>query len=189
MNDSDVHRPVLYIHGFASSGRSGKAQVLRRHMPRVYAPSLSVNPELAIDTLQQFIDLLGRPLLVGSSLGGFYAHYLSAALGLPAVLVNPALQALTLLQRAVGLQRSFADGAEFEFTADHLQALGRYQVAHPAQQQLLLLVELGDELIDQRQSLQLLPNAETVALEGGDHGFSRFEEQMETIRRFAAAAD
>ncbi len=184
-----MNRPLLYIHGFASSGRSAKAEVLRRHFSRVYAPTLSHIPELAVDTLRQFADLLEHPLLVGSSLGGFYAHYLSATLGLPAVLINPALQPRPLLQPMLGMQRSYADGSQFEFTAAHLQGLAAFEVTHPRPHRLLALLQLGDEVIDQRLTPALLPGAQIVSSPGGDHSFQNFDEQMAAIRRFGEAAD
>lgn len=184
-----MDRPLLYIHGFASSGRSAKAALLRRHFARVYSPTLSHNPELALDTLLQFVELLGQPLLVGSSLGGLYAHYLSATRDLPAILINPALQPIPLLQRALGLQQSYADGSRFEFTAAHLQSLAQFQVTHPRPQRLLALLQFGDEVIDQHRTVELLPGARIVAAPGGDHGFQNLAEQMETIRTFGAAAE
>lgn len=176
--------PLLYIHGFASSGKSNKGTVLRRHFPRVCAPSLSHIPDLAVDTLEQSIDLLGgRCVLVGSSLGGFYARYLAARHGLPAVLVNPALDAPTLLRQALGERVSYHDGSRFEWTEKHLAALECYR-APSGNPPILLLVQLGDELIDHRQTMQALPEAEVLADPGGDHGFGDFETKLPRIADF-----
>jgi predicted esterase YcpF (UPF0227 family) len=57
----------------------------------------------------------------------------------------------------------------------------------PDVRQLLLLVQLGDELLDQQQTLELLHGAQTVCEAGGCHAFDRFERHMATIRRFADA--
>ncbi|MGC3292827.1 YqiA/YcfP family alpha/beta fold hydrolase, partial [Pseudomonas aeruginosa] len=48
-------------------------------------------PPQAFAELERAIPELGRPVLVGSSLGGFYATHLAERHGLAAFLVNPAV--------------------------------------------------------------------------------------------------
>jgi len=180
-----MQRPILYIHGFASSGRSHKATVLKAHFPEVYAPTLSHVPELAIETLGEFVTALGRdPLLVGSSLGGFYALHLSETLRLPAVLVNPVVHLNLPGDRLLGLHQSYFDGSRFEFTEVHLQSLARFDSRTPDQSRLLLLLQMGDELLDHRQTMRLLPDARRVVDPDGDHGFSHFERRIPAVREF-----
>lgn len=181
-----MNRPLLYIHGFASSAHSGKAQVLRRHFDPVYAPSLSDIPTLAVETLEEFIRALPvDPLLVGSSLGGYYALYLSQHLGLPAVLINPVVQLAAPLDQVLGMNRHYYDGSHFEFTAGHLESLKQYACPKPSTNKLLLMVQLGDELIDHRATIAFLPGAQLEVEEGGTHAYENFEEKVERIRRFA----
>lgn len=186
-----MDRPVLYIHGFASSGRSAKAADLKGRFPEVYAPTLSHIPELAVETLEQFIAALRprRPLLVGSSLGGYYALHLSGATGLPAVLVNPVTAIEPPLTQVVGLQHSYFDGSGFEFTAEHVKSLQALapEAADPAR--LLVLVQLGDEVIDQAATLERLAGARTVVEAGGDHAFRSFAERLPEVEAFAVEFD
>jgi hypothetical protein len=178
--------PLLYIHGFASSAHSAKAGMLREHFSEVYAPSLSHIPTLAVETLEEFIRALSRPpLLVGSSLGGYYALYLSQRFELPAVLVNPVVQLETPLAQVVGMNRHYFDGSRFEFTEEHLNSLAQYACPAPETGKLLLMVELGDELIDHRTTLAALPGAQQEVSEGGTHAYAGFEKGMDVIRAFA----
>lgn len=180
--------PLLYIHGFGSSGHSGKAGILRRHFERVYAPTLPPVPKLAIDTLEQFTDLLEPDtVLVGSSLGGFYALHLAQRFGLPAALVNPALEPWAALERVVGLNRNYFDGARFETTTAHVESLRRYRVEAPTVP-VLLLAKLGDELLDHHRTRALLPAAEAVLEAGGDHAYSDFETAIPRLRGFIERA-
>ncbi len=182
-------RPILYIHGFASSGHSAKAGLLKGAFSEVYTPSLSHIPRLAMETLEQFIAALGprRPLLVGSSLGGYYALWLSQRLGLPAVLVNPVVAADIPAERVVGLRQSHVDGSRFEFTEEHYRQLADFRVENPDTSRLLLLLQLGDELLDQHKTLERLPGARALVDPGGDHGFQDFARRLEAIRAFAQA--
>ncbi len=178
-------RPLLYIHGFASTGRSHKATVLKHYFPRVFAPTLSHIPELAVETLREFVAVFSEPpLLVGSSLGGYYALHLSETLGLPAVLVNPVVHLKLPAGRLLGLNRNYFDGSQFEFTEAHLNSLKQFDARNPDQSRLLLLLQMGDELLDHTRTIDALPHAERVVDPDGDHGFSGFETKIPAIRTF-----
>ena len=66
-------------------------------------PALHHHPREAIGQLEQAIAELGRPLLVGSSLGGYYATHLAERHGLDdRPILAPALGAVRLTVGAVG---------------------------------------------------------------------------------------
>ena len=68
---------ILYIHGFNSAPESKKAVQLATVMQRIglseqlRVPALHHHPREAMAQLQAAISELDRPLLVGSSLGGY----------------------------------------------------------------------------------------------------------------------
>ena len=88
---------ILYIHGLNSSPASLKASQLVQAMTQMgladslRVPALHHHPRQAIAQLERLVVELGRPVLVGSSLGGYYATHLAERHGLPALLINPAL--------------------------------------------------------------------------------------------------
>lgn len=178
--------PIVYIHGFSSSGHSYKGRVLAQRWAHVFRPSLSHIPDLAIETLEEVLRALGRrTLLVGSSLGGFYAHYLSARHHLPAVLINPALRANAALEKLVGMNRHYYDGSRFEFTRGHLDTLARFEIAHPAPESLLVMLQMGDELLDHRQTVTHLAGARFDTEPHGSHSYDGFERKLGQIAAFA----
>ncbi len=79
---------ILYIHGFNSSPLSTKARQLEAVMQQLglsaqlRVPALHHHPRQAIVQLEAAIAELGAPLLVGSSLGGYYATHLAERHGL-----------------------------------------------------------------------------------------------------------
>ncbi|MEN8259917.1 MAG: YqiA/YcfP family alpha/beta fold hydrolase [Pseudomonadota bacterium] len=187
MNADRLYPPILFIHGFGSSGFSGKATVMKRHFKRFFSPTLHPVPALALDTMQHFIHALEeQPLLVGSSLGGYYALYLSSRYGFPAVLINPAITPETTLASMEGMNSNYYDGAKFQWTRAHIDSLRDYHWGRIDQSRLLLLVQMGDELLDHSQTLTAFPLAEKIIEPGGSHEFEGFERMVEPIRVFGS---
>lgn len=87
-------RQVVYIHGFNSSELSFKATefgVYMRGKPERYiTPRLHFDPRVALAQLDSIID--SDTVLLGSSLGGYYATYFSQLKGCKAVVINPAVR-------------------------------------------------------------------------------------------------
>jgi uncharacterized protein len=183
---------ILYIHGFNSSPDSHKAQQLKAYLEErgrggeFACPQLPHRPAAAMALLQDLVHGAdGSTKLIGSSLGGFYATWLTEQYGLKAALVNPAVHADQLLKDALGPQRNFYTGETYEFTEQHLKELARFDLPTIVRPDLfLLLVEQGDEVLDYRQAVDYYRGARQIVLEGGDHGFSRFGEYIETILAF-----
>ena len=108
-------KQIVYVHGFASSGRSGTVERLRTLMPNatVTAPDLPIHPAEAMDELRQLCASLRPNLIVGTSMGGMYAEMLH---GYDRILVNPAFQMADTMREhgMIGLQQfksPRADGA------------------------------------------------------------------------------
>ncbi|GLR64918.1 YqiA/YcfP family alpha/beta fold hydrolase [Marinospirillum insulare] len=181
---------LLFIHGFGSSGRGDKAQLLRSWCQEqgisFMAPSLPNIPELAIETLQEIIEAIQQhePVgLVGSSLGGFYATWLANHYHLPYVLVNPSVEPYVTLERAIGQGVNFHDQSSYEWNTQHTASLRQFKLDKPAKD-CLLMVQTGDELLDYRQAVNYYSAAEQLVEEGGNHGFTGFNRHLAKITNF-----
>lgn len=95
-------RKVLYVHGFASSGATHTATLLREMLPEaeVLAPDLPVHPAEALDMLAALCRDEQPALVIGTSMGGAYAETLH---GFERILVNPAFEMGETLRTNVGL--------------------------------------------------------------------------------------
>ncbi|WP_456403997.1 YqiA/YcfP family alpha/beta fold hydrolase [Hydrogenimonas sp.] len=181
---------ILYIHGFASSGKGAKAALLRRRFKtEVLAPSLSHIPELALDTLEQIVEWARgrgeRVGVVGSSLGGFYATVLALKYDLRAVLVNPSVKPYETLAPYAGSVTNFHDLSSFEWSPRHIESLKRLDpgaIGRP--ENFFLLLQSGDETLDYRVAQKRFAGARIVVEEGGSHAFEGFERYLEAIEAF-----
>lgn len=181
---------IIYIHGFGGSGEGVKAKIVRSHFKDdgVLTPSLSYVPELALSTLINLIGFLKNREevhLIGSSLGGYYALYLSNYFNLKAVLINPSIYPYKTLALWTGQARNFYDESTFEWKDRHVEMLKQYETGSVDDQtKILLMLQAGDDLLDYRQAIEKLPYAQTVIEEGGSHSFDDFETKLGIIEDF-----
>jgi predicted esterase YcpF (UPF0227 family) len=173
---------ILYIHGFNSSSHSTKTQQLRAWLAERGraaewgCPDLPHQPAAAMAALSRLIEQADGPVrLVGSSLGGFYATVLAARYDLRAALINPAVHPQLLLRDALGEQKNHYTGEVYTFSPSHLNALAALDEPGPARpENLLVLLETGDEVLDWRQARDYYRDSHQIILRGGDHSFTRF---------------
>ncbi len=183
---------LLYLHGFTSAPQSKKAQALRARMAergigeRFVCPQLPPSPRAAIALAEAIIADAAKPvMLVGSSLGGYYATYLAQRHGLKAVLVNPAVVAHIQLADYVGRHANLYTGEEFDFRPAHIDELRALEVpvlSHP--ENFWLLVETGDQTLDYRQAVAKYRGARQTVLAGGDHSFTRWPDVLDAVIGF-----
>lgn len=182
---------IIYIHGFGSSGEATKAQIFRKFCEekqiRYIAPSLPNIPDLALKTLSELIEsyeVNEKVYLIGASLGGYYAMYLSDKYDLPTVLINPAMYPFETLKRALGNGINYYDNSIYEWNESHLDMLINYEIEDPQMENFFLLLQKGDELLDYEEAIEKLPEAQTVVEDGGTHGFDGIERYFEKIEAF-----
>jgi predicted esterase YcpF (UPF0227 family) len=183
---------ILYIHGLNSSPASLKASQLLRAMDRLglaeqlRVPALHHHPRQAIAQLETLIDELGRPVLVGSSLGGYYATHLAERHGLRALLINPAVRPHLRFDGYLGPQKNYYSDETWELTTDHVSALAELDVPaiqDPARYQVWL--QTADETLDYRDAQAYYRACALRIQAGGDHGFQGFAERLPMLFAFA----
>lgn len=184
---------IVYLHGFLSSPASTKAsqlgEYLRCQAPDVayVVPALPHRPARAVEMATAALNALGgEPLLVGSSLGGFYATVLAERFACRAVLINPAVRPQHLFSRLQGPQRNPHTGEAFELSGDHLaelRALDPLRITHP--DRYWLLAETGDEVLDYREAVAFYAGARQDIGQGGDHTLQGFAGHLPGIVAWA----
>ncbi len=187
---------IVYLHGFRSAPASIKARALQARMAALglghafWCEQLPPSPRAAIALIERRLAACRAAgedaTLVGSSLGGYYATWLAERHGLRAAVVNPAVVAPQSLEAYIGPQTNLYTGATFDFTAAHideLRALDVLRITRPAR--YWLLAETGDEVLDYRHAVAKYAGARQTVLEGGDHGFSRWNDYLDEILAFA----
>jgi len=178
---------ILYLHGFASCGNSTKTQLLKKYFgeKEVLSPDLPVDPVEAVHFIKKYIIEHDIDLLIGSSLGGFYASYFAELLEMRAVLINPSTQPFISLAPYVGTNDYWCKDETFEFSREHLKSLFEFAVGVPKQPaNYLLLLQKGDELLDYTKAQDKYEGATLTVQEGGNHRFENLINYLAQIKGF-----
>ncbi len=183
---------LIYIHGFNSSPASQKARALSAACTRsgligqLRVPALHHDPRQAITQLEAEIAQAVSPVLVGSSLGGYYATFLAERHGLKALLINPAVRVQRYFQHYLGPQQNLYSGERWELSAEHVATLAALEVPPPqSPERFTVWLQTGDETLDYRDAADYYRRCTLEIAEGGDHGYQGFAARIPELLAFA----
>ncbi|HGW3689227.1 TPA: esterase YqiA, partial [Proteus mirabilis] len=171
---------ILYLHGFNSSPQSAKAQGFKQWLSvthpdiELLVPQLPPYPQQAAQLIEKLVkdnanDKLG---LIGSSLGGYLAIWLSQRFHLPAVVVNPAVRPFDLLQDFLGDNENPYTHQKYRLAPHHMDELLALHIPTITSPDLIwLLQQTGDEILDYRQAVSYLGACKQTVEQGGNHAF------------------
>ena len=186
---------ILYLHGFQSSALSIKGQQLLAYCQMntqhtVHLPDLNMSPLDVMKTLSTKIDSLDDVVLIGSSLGGFYATQLVAKYGVPAVLINPAMRPWHLFRQLFGADQ-LPYAVTSQWSLDEMQLDQLEAIAVPCVQEadkVLVLLQQGDEVLDYREAERYYSTASHRSLimteMHGNHAMENFADKIPMMLEF-----
>ncbi|WP_412970896.1 YqiA/YcfP family alpha/beta fold hydrolase [Glaciecola sp. MF2-115] len=190
---------IIYLHGFLSSPKSEKAQLVSNFISikypniQVHMPTLSGNPDLALETVENLISRLiqnkdtpiEKLLFIGSSMGGYLSTYFVETYGGKAVLINPAVEPFELIEDYKGLHTNPHTGEVFtidQYSVDKLrQIYKKIQVNDP---KYLVFLQKGDEVLDYRLAEKKYGSHRCNIENGGNHGFLGLENHLNDTIEF-----
>jgi uncharacterized protein len=186
---------IIYLHGFLSNSNSVKGILLKRYIEQytehqIYLPDLNMPPLQVLEELSLQIQKLEQVVLVGSSLGGFYATQLASRYHLPAVMINPAIKPWILFRKLFGQDKIPLKVTE-QWTLDDAQLNDLEQLAVPFVQdasKVLVLLQQDDEVLDYREAQRyysaVTHQSMLITEMKGNHGMDNFAEKIPMIIQF-----
>ena len=129
-------KKILYIHGFMSGANSYNVMRLINsfgHIYEILSPELNGDPRYSISLINSIIANEKPVLIIGSSLGGFYA-LMCESNDIPIILVNPCVDPYTHMQRYLDKELTYHskrdDGnTKYTLTLPVLERFKEYDVA------------------------------------------------------------
>jgi len=172
---------ILYIHGFASKYDATNDKVVAlASLGNVvgididYTQPKAVITSLLIETITQH----GVDLIVGTSMGGYYAAEVGHATGLPFVACNPAVDPGNALRKYTGPGHVDYSGNKFEVPHSVVDEYKSIETGGCG----LILLDQGDGLFDSNKTAKLLEQSFKVELfNGGSHRFMHMAEAAPMI--------
>ena len=156
---------------------------------QVHLPDLNMPPEQVLAHVSEMIACLDQVVLIGSSLGGFYATQLVAKHAVPAVLINPAMRPWQLFHDLFGSELPYAVNAKW--TLDQTQLDQLEQMAVPFVQdadKILVLLQQDDEVLDYREAQRYYSNAAHQSMimteANGNHAMDNFADKIPMALQF-----
>ena len=198
---------VIYIHGLDSTANSVKGVLLEKycktHNPdvEVIRPDLNEAPNKVFERLCKLVQkgqkAGDKVVVMGSSLGGYFASLVSNQTGCPAVLLNPSTRPHISLQRFVDdrvtdtiacddkddtvIYRTTGGWAMTLRDLDWFSAHKLQQLDYP--EKVFVVIKQGDELLDPKVATDFY-QSQGVDMDlqpGGDHRMTDFEQQLPMI--------
>lgn len=152
----------------------------------VHIPYLTGSPAQVISRLEELIEQSEAQLvLIGSSLGGYYATWLAEKFDAPAVLINPAVRPFELWRDHLGEHRNYYTEDIHVVTEAHIEeirGLYRESIEHP--ENFMVLVQTGDETLDYRLAVEKFAAANLIIRDGGNHSYVNYEAELPAIFDF-----
>lgn len=187
---------LVYLHGFRSSPKSSKALMTGKAIKMLssnedsyewYCPQLLASPKESMELVTKHIGQshTDRIVIIGSSLGGFYANYLAEKYQCKAVALNPAVRAAQELEPHVGIMTAYDSEDPFDFRPEYIDELRALQIERIADpERYFLIAAKGDELLDWKEMVQFYSGSQQLVLEGSDHGISEYADYLPAVIQF-----
>ena len=169
------------------TGEAVKTLATAVHTFDWYCPQLLASPKESMEMVTAYIDQSNtdRMVVIGSSLGGFYANYLAEKYGCKAVALNPAVRAARELAPHVGMMTSYDSNEPFDFRPEYIDELKSLQVESISDpNRYFLIAAKGDELLDWREMSDFYQGAYQLILEGSDHGIAEYADHLPRVLEF-----
>ncbi len=191
---------LLYLHGIKSSPDSAKARMclarverLRREGDRIEwcCPQLPPSPREAMALVMDLVaDWQGHQMaVIGSSLGGFYAHYLAEHKRCGAVLLNPVVAPADKLASHFDGRDPKTPDDDVYCRPEYVEELRALEVPLTMPERYFVILEKGDEVLDWREAAAYYKKCERKTVAAGDHALSDFADHIDEVFYFIGLGD
>ena len=180
---------ILYIHGWNSYKDARKAVLLKNEINssknfEVDSITLKSHPKEAIQQLSNYIEdhkEQRKVHLIGSSLGGYYATFLSEKYNLKAAMINPAVWAYKIFKNDMGANENLNTGEKYFIDDLWVQSLQDIFIESITGKNYLVLLQTGDQTLNYKFAKQYFGGSNIIIDEGGSHSFENLELKIPEI--------
>ena len=189
---------ILNIHGILDQGNNRTARFLEHLFPceDILSPDLPLEPVKVMDELDNQLDRYEKAplMIVGESLGGFYAYIMCAILDVPAIFLNPAVVPFITSTDLIGPVRNKFTGEKEEWEFQYVLQLKKLfcEYAWKADSaNLNVFVCLDDKRLDHNLLTRkfFVDYNKFISFERGGHRFDNLERISDTLSSIMSEAE
>lgn len=175
---------ILYLHGFASKfePESDKIKTLGElGAVSGFDIDYTLTPDQIFGVIETHIHNTEQDydVIVGTSLGGYFAAMVGARLGIPFVAINPSIDPAISLQASAGEGRDWS-GKKYVLEKSTISLYKPF--TNLPQGFGLILLDRGDDVFDNERTFNVLSGMYEVSIyNGGSHRFEHMKEALPQI--------
>ena len=174
---------IAYIHGFNCAAKMSEKTGILNQLGNLCLFEYE-NEDYPMDiyrSLQEQIQNFEPDIIVGTSLGGYWAGRMAYANGLMAVMINPSVEPHQGLLELVGDHVNYVNAKEYTLTQDVVESYDSLTQYDPFG---VVLLDQNDEIINAETTKEQLEDMfSIVTFEGGCHQFDHMEQSLPIIEK------
>ncbi len=171
---------LIYLHGFNSSNKGSTARELSRLFPELIAVTYDYcNPNKAFEQINSLItnELKDEKeiVLIGSSLGGFWANHFAQLFNLKCLLINPSLIPSRSLTKYIGSNTNYSTNQIKTLTIENCNSYSKYETNINENTFRTVIISMNDTIVNYYETIELLEGSKFIfhPLEG--HQFKDYQ--------------
>lgn len=185
---------IFVIPGFSSHNPNRKFDVLKKYLPTCKIVGLTYSSNDPHIIASDFHTSIKNAIkyyddediaFLGTSLGGFWALWLSKMFECKRIIINPSLDPQSTLTKYIGLNKNCYTNDIMMLTANNILDYNDYY--DKSDLSTLLLLDEDDELFDAHDTVKhfaQLGNTRIEIFPNGNHAFQHIKESLPFIKHF-----
>jgi predicted esterase YcpF (UPF0227 family) len=187
---------LLYLHGFESSPASLKIIQTQDYLQAqgvdanlLFAPQQPPRMRAIRAMLDELIEQQPISAVMGSSLGGFWTHYVVSQLHrrqrqVRGVLINPAVRPYSWMPEDAVKRIHPYTQEHYQLDSDDREVLIAAEQQFSQDVDLMVLLQAGDERLDYQLARDYYRTQRMLVEQGGDHSFVDFPRYLPAVLEF-----
>ena len=181
------NRSILYLHGYDSSSQGEKPQRLRQYCSenRLLIPDLPLDPQECMKVCEDTLRTASNDtIIMGASLGGFYAYYLASKFNKDCLLINPVFNPSAAAKKMLDAEESLEKKKMILNAANMYLMLESNLKNLKRPEHCFIALGSHDTTVDPKTSAEYFTDAHIQSYTDGHYMHKNFEMILDDFEQF-----
>ena len=181
------NRSILYLHGYDSSSQGEKPQRLRKYCSenRLLIPDLPLDPQECLKVCEDTLRTASNDtIIIGASLGGFYAYYLASKFKKDCLLINPVFNPSQEAKKILEAEESLEKKKMILNAANMYLAMESNLKSLSKPENCFIALGSYDTTVDPKTSAEYFAHAQIHTYPDGHYLHDHFEKIIDDFEEF-----